>query len=205
MYAMGSVIVPEMVPPEKWGNYISIMPLVVVLSSVLGPVLGGFINDHSSWRWVFLLRYVYILLCLSFPLLTEPYDVVSGPAGAITTAMVAFAMPRNFPNHGSQSMRPKKTIRERVASSRRSLARLDLIGAFLLLAFSILIVFGFEEGGRRFPWQSAAIVTSITLGFLLFLSFIVWEKFVGVGQGSTREPIFPLRLMKRRRFVGMML
>ncbi|KLU91656.1 hypothetical protein MAPG_10174 [Magnaporthiopsis poae ATCC 64411] len=178
MYAMGSVIVPEMVPPEKWGNYISIMPLVVVLSSVLGPILGGFINDHSSWRWVFLLN---------------------GPAGAITIAMVAFAMPTKFPNHGNLPARPKKTLHERIASSRRSLARLDLVGAFLLLAFSILIVFGFEEGGRRFSWRSAAIITSITLGSLLFLSFVVWEKFVGVGQGSIREPIFPLRLMKRRR------
>ncbi|KAL8364857.1 hypothetical protein RB595_003908 [Gaeumannomyces hyphopodioides] len=184
MYAMGSVIVPEMVPPEKWGNYISIMPLVVVLSSVLGPILGGFINDHSSWRWVFFLN---------------------GPAGAITIALVAFSMPANFPNHGNLPARPKKTLRGRIASSRRSLARLDLVGAFLLLAFSILLVFGFEQGGRRFPWQSAAIITSIILGTILFLAFIVWEKFVGAGRGSIREPIFPLRLMKHRRFVGMIL
>jgi hypothetical protein len=33
--------------------------VVFILSSVLGPVLGGVINghDHSSWRWVFLLKY----------------------------------------------------------------------------------------------------------------------------------------------------
>lgn len=48
IYAMVTVIQPEMVPPEKWGNYIAVISLVTVLSSVLGPILGGAINDHSS-------------------------------------------------------------------------------------------------------------------------------------------------------------
>ncbi|KAL8335701.1 hypothetical protein RB601_008652 [Gaeumannomyces tritici] len=184
MYAMGNVIAPEMVPPEQWGNYNSIMPLVMVLSSVLGPILGGFMNDYLSWRWVFFLN---------------------GPFGVVIFAMVALAMPTNFPNHGSMLAHPEEALHARVASSRRSLARLDLIGAFLFLAFSILLVFGFEQGGRRFPWQSAVIIASITLGAVLFLAFIVWERFAGASQGSTREPIFPLRLMKHRRFIGMIL
>lgn len=52
---MVSVINPEMVPTEKWGTYVGIVSVVFVLSAVLGPILGGAINDHSSWRWVFLL------------------------------------------------------------------------------------------------------------------------------------------------------
>lgn len=53
---MVTVIQPELVPPEKWGNFLAIVAVVYVLSSVLGPVLGGLINDHGSWRWVFLLK-----------------------------------------------------------------------------------------------------------------------------------------------------
>ncbi|EJT71357.1 hypothetical protein GGTG_10616 [Gaeumannomyces tritici R3-111a-1] len=207
MYAMGNVIAPEIVPPEQWGNYTSIMPLVMVLSSVLGPILGGFMNDYLSWRWVFFLKCVHVLFYHSFreSFLTKPYGLCSGPFGVVIFAMVALAMPTNFPNHGSMLARPEEALHARVASSRRSLARLDLIGAFLFLAFSILLVFGFEQGGRRFPWQSAVIIASITLGAVLFLAFIVWERFAGASQGSTREPIFPLRLMKHRRFVGMIL
>lgn len=55
---MVTVIQPEMVPPENWGNVIAVTSMVMVMSSVLGPVLGGVINDHSSWRWVFLLKLV---------------------------------------------------------------------------------------------------------------------------------------------------
>lgn len=57
IYAMATVMNPELVPPEQWGTYIGIVSMVFVLSSVLGPILGGAINDHSSWRWVFLLKY----------------------------------------------------------------------------------------------------------------------------------------------------
>lgn len=59
IYAMVTVMNPEMVPSNQWGTYVGITSLVFVLSSVLGPILGGVINghDHSSWRWVFLLKY----------------------------------------------------------------------------------------------------------------------------------------------------
>ncbi|GKT45456.1 multidrug resistance protein 3 [Colletotrichum spaethianum] len=68
IYAMVNVINPELVPSEKWGSIVAVTSLVIVVSSVLGPVLGGIINDHSSWRWVFLLKFVVLPL----PHLTLP-------------------------------------------------------------------------------------------------------------------------------------
>jgi MFS family permease len=56
LYALATIIVNEMVTTEKWGNYVAVTSLVFVLSSVLGPVLGGIISSHSTWRWVFLLK-----------------------------------------------------------------------------------------------------------------------------------------------------
>ena len=56
IYSMVSVIAPNMVPPEKHGKYLAIISSVFAFSSVLGPLLGGAINDHSTWRWVFLLK-----------------------------------------------------------------------------------------------------------------------------------------------------
>jgi MFS family permease len=59
IYSMVTIMNPEMVPSSQWGTYVAITSVVFVLSSVLGPVLGGVINghNHSSWRWVFLLKY----------------------------------------------------------------------------------------------------------------------------------------------------
>lgn len=54
---MVMVIAPDMVLPEKHGKYMGIVSTVFIVASVLGPVLGGVINTHSSWRWVFLFKY----------------------------------------------------------------------------------------------------------------------------------------------------
>ena len=57
IYSMVMVIAPEMVPIEKYAKYMAIVSSVFALASTLGPILGGAINDHSTWRWVFLLKY----------------------------------------------------------------------------------------------------------------------------------------------------
>lgn len=54
---MVTVIGSEMVPPEKFGLYMGIISSVFALSSILGPILGGVISGHTTWRWVFLLKY----------------------------------------------------------------------------------------------------------------------------------------------------
>ena len=56
IYAMVSIINPEMVRSEQWGNVVAVVSLVYILSSVLGPILGGLISERSTWRWVFLLK-----------------------------------------------------------------------------------------------------------------------------------------------------
>ncbi|RBQ79305.1 hypothetical protein FVER14953_21271 [Fusarium verticillioides] len=53
IYSLSTIMVPLMVPPEKYATYISIMSSTFILSSVLGPILGGAITDHTTWRWVF--------------------------------------------------------------------------------------------------------------------------------------------------------
>lgn len=58
---MITVIAPTLVPAEKFGKYMGIIATIYIIASVLGPVLGGVINrnkDGSTWRWVFLLKYV---------------------------------------------------------------------------------------------------------------------------------------------------
>ena len=46
----------ELVPPAKYATNTSVVALAYALSQVLGPLLGGAISDHSTWRWVFLLK-----------------------------------------------------------------------------------------------------------------------------------------------------
>lgn len=52
------VIFPEMVPKEKYAVYAAILSTNSAFANLAGPLLGGLINTHASWKWVFFLKYV---------------------------------------------------------------------------------------------------------------------------------------------------
>ena len=57
MNTMAWVLVPELIPPEKYPLYSAIVSSSFALSSLLGPLIGGAISINGNWRWVFLLKY----------------------------------------------------------------------------------------------------------------------------------------------------
>ncbi len=46
-------IVGDIIPPRERGKYMGYFGAVFGVSSVAGPLLGGFLTDSLSWRWVF--------------------------------------------------------------------------------------------------------------------------------------------------------
>ncbi len=53
LMSLSQAIVGEIVPPRQRGKYLGYFAGVFALSSVAGPLLGGFFTDSLSWRWVF--------------------------------------------------------------------------------------------------------------------------------------------------------
>jgi EmrB/QacA subfamily drug resistance transporter len=46
-------IIADIVPPRQRGRYMGLIGSVFAVASVAGPLLGGFLVDSISWRWVF--------------------------------------------------------------------------------------------------------------------------------------------------------
>ena len=49
-------ILADTFPPEKRGMAFAAFAIVVVVGPVLGPTLGGYIVEYSTWHWVFLIN-----------------------------------------------------------------------------------------------------------------------------------------------------
>lgn len=58
-------IVGDVVPPRQRGRYQGYFGGVFGIASVIGPLLGGFLTDHLSWRWVFYVNLPIGILALS--------------------------------------------------------------------------------------------------------------------------------------------
>jgi DHA2 family multidrug resistance protein len=71
-------ILSDAAPPEKRGMAFAVYGMAVVFAPAIGPTLGGWITDHSSWRWVFLINVPVgaILTFLTLALVADPPDLV---------------------------------------------------------------------------------------------------------------------------------
>ena len=50
---MAMTIIGDIFPPNQRGKWQGVMGAMFGLASVIGPTVGGWIVDHSTWRWVF--------------------------------------------------------------------------------------------------------------------------------------------------------
>ncbi len=90
--ASGGALIPisqaillESFPQSRRGEAMAVFGIGVVLAPVIGPVIGGWITDNYSWRWVF---YINLPVCMLAILLTrllieDPPYILSETSGSV--------------------------------------------------------------------------------------------------------------------------
>lgn len=87
-------IIGDIVPARSRSKYLGYTSVVSMLALIIGPFLGGFLSEHTSWRWVFyinvpigIIAFIMVALFLSLP---KPeshgrVDIFGGLLAAIIT------------------------------------------------------------------------------------------------------------------------
>jgi EmrB/QacA subfamily drug resistance transporter len=73
LLSLSLAVIGAIVPPRERGRWQGLIGSVFASASIIGPAVGGFIVDTTSWRWVFL---------------------VNLPIGGLAAVVIAVTMPR---------------------------------------------------------------------------------------------------------------
>lgn len=154
-------VVADLFPPERRGKYMGIVTSMYGLSSIIGPLLGGLITDHLSWRFIF---YINI------------------PVGIFAVAVIAIVMP-NFKTEGQ-----KKPV-DYSGTVAIILALVPMLLAFswagnncswlsvrvlgmLIFSLAMLMLFGFFESKSKSPIIPLSFFRNRRINVTLFVAFL---------------------------------
>jgi EmrB/QacA subfamily drug resistance transporter len=72
IFTSAFAVVADLFAPAERGKYSGLFGAMFGLSSLVGPLLGGFITDHFGWHWVFFINLPIGLVALAFIALRMP-------------------------------------------------------------------------------------------------------------------------------------
>jgi EmrB/QacA subfamily drug resistance transporter len=72
LFPLALATVGNIVPPRDRGRYQGLIGATFAAASIIGPLVGGFIVDHTTWRWIFYVNLPIGGLALVVVYLTMP-------------------------------------------------------------------------------------------------------------------------------------
>jgi MFS family permease len=138
--------------------------------SGMGPAIStAFVVHYPSvgWRGVY-----WLLLAIN---------------GAALVCWVLFYFPPSF-HEKHRSDQTTKTY---------WIKNFDYVGTFLFASGFTVFLLGLSWGGSVYPWKSVAVVSSIVLGFLTIVGFVLWEIYAPI-----KEPLIPMHLFLMGRWTA---
>ncbi|PGH27528.1 hypothetical protein AJ80_00769 [Polytolypa hystricis UAMH7299] len=153
-------VMGELVPVRHRYVANAVVYLFTIPGSGLGPLIAqAFVSHHPNVSW----RGTYYLLIATNT--------------ASLAAWVAFYFPPTF-----KQKHENDTIS-------RWLKSFDYVGMFLFSSGFVVFLLGLSWGGSVYAWDSAHVISTIVVGFVVLVAFVLWECFMDLP-----EPFVPMRL-----------
>jgi len=99
LMVMALTIIGDILSPRERGRYQGYTGSVFAVSSVAGPLIGGFFTDHLTWRWVFfinlpigILALIVTTSALNLPFARQRHRVDYPGAGILVAAVSAILL-----------------------------------------------------------------------------------------------------------------
>jgi MFS transporter, DHA2 family, multidrug resistance protein len=170
---LSQAILLEVFPPAERGKAMAFWALGIVVAPMLGPVLGGWLTDNYSWRWVF---YINIPIGLLAIFLTQTFIFDPSYIGKKSQRIDYIGMGLLVISIGSLQILLDKGQQEDWFSS-------DLITVLLVMAVAGLVALVIRELRTAYPivnlrvfknrTYSTGVFLMTVLGFVLYGSTVL--------------------------------
>jgi EmrB/QacA subfamily drug resistance transporter len=176
-------IIGDLVPPRERGRFQGYFVAVMALAMIGGPLLGGVLTDHLSWRWAFyinvplgIVALIVVATTLHLPSRTSEHSIDYLGAGLLTAAITAIVLVTTW--GGTQYAWGSPTV-----------LGLAALGAAALVAFIVVERRAAEPvlplrlfRDRNF---SASAGISFVSGFAMFGAITFLPIFMQIAQGAS--------------------
>ena len=108
---LGMTIMTRAAGPHRMGRLMAILGVPMLLGPIMGPILGGWLIEHYSWHWIFLINVPIGVIAAVYAFLALPKDHTE-PSESLDLLGVALMSPglalflygiSSIPEHGTMN------------------------------------------------------------------------------------------------------
>ncbi|NDI35839.1 MFS transporter [Chengkuizengella sediminis] len=207
---LSQTIVGDIFTAEQRAKWQGVFGAIFGLSSVIGPLVGGFFVDTISWHWIFLINVPFGLLSATLIFIGMKNEIVKntkkvaiGLTSKISLVIAAIMLLIGLILGGGAF--EWNSIESYLIFGislfifilfgfiKRKELNIDFFGIMTLIPALTSLLLGLTFGGDKFAWMSLTSYFIFGASLLLLIIFIFIER-------KTDEPILDLSLFKNRVF-----